>query len=129
MSTPRELTSFALIGVASNAVLYAMYLALTAGGLGHKTAMSVAFVAGVLWSYWFNRVWTFRHTGALTCSALRYAGTYAIAYAANVGALVVLVDIAHLAHETVMLALIVATAGLTFVLQKTWVFRSARASQ
>lgn len=125
MKTARQLVSFCAIGIASNGLLYLFYLALTGSGLGHKTAMTLAFATGVLWTYLLNRRWTFRHSGGIQRSAWRYAGTYLLAYALNVCALVILVDMAGLSHETVVLTLVVTTAGLTFLLQKLWVFEDA----
>ena len=122
MSTRRQLVSFGAVGIASNAALYALYLVVTAFGVGPKTAMTAVFLIGVLSTYALNRRWTFRHHGAVSASATRYAGAYLLAYVANAAALALLVDVAGLPHEAVMLGLIVATAALSFVLQKFWIF-------
>jgi putative flippase GtrA len=122
VTTARQLGVFAAVGISSNAMLYALYLVLTEAGAGHKAAMTAAFSAGVAMGYMLNRRWTFRHTGAARDSAMRYLVSYALAYIANVCAMVLLVDIAELPHQAVMLGLIVVTAAFTFVLQKHWVF-------
>lgn len=118
----QQLATFGAIGIASNAALYAVYLVLTELGVGPKSAMTAVFVLGVSCTYALNRRWTFRHDGAVAGSAVRYAGTYLFAYAMNVVALALLVDVANLPHRAAMLVLIVATAGVIFVLQKFWVF-------
>jgi len=120
--TLQQLVSFGAIGVASNAALYVLYLALTKFGVGPKTAMTAVFILGVCVTFALNRRWTFRHEGALGRSAVRYAGAYVLAYAINVAALALLVDGAGLPHRAVMLGLIVVTAGLIFAAQKLWVF-------
>jgi putative flippase GtrA len=122
MGTPRQLFSFGAIGIASNGALYLLYLALTSVGIGHKTAMTLVFAAGVLLTYALNRRWTFRHDGAVSGSARRYVGAYLLGYLANVAVLALLVDVMNFPHRAVMLILIFATAGLMFVLQKFWVF-------
>ncbi|HVS22899.1 MAG TPA: GtrA family protein [Gammaproteobacteria bacterium] len=122
MDTLRQLGSFGAIGIASNGALYVLYLALTAFGTGPKTAMTAVFALGVLATFALNRRWTFRHDGSVAGPAARYAGVYLLAYAANITALGLLVDVAGLPHQAVMLVLIVATAALVFVLQKFWVF-------
>ena len=125
MSTGKQFLTYAAIGVASNAALYVLYLGLTAAGFGHKTAMTVLFAAGMLWTFVLNRRLTFRQRGGAAVSAWRYASVYGLAYLANVGALALLVDRARLPHEAVMLVLIVATACLLFAAQKLWVFQGA----
>jgi putative flippase GtrA len=122
LSSRRQLLTFIAIGIASNAALYLAYLALTAGGVGHKTAMTALFAAGVSCTYLLNRNWTFGHTGEMRQSTRRYFGVYLLAYLGNMAALFLLVDIAQLPHRLVMLALIGATAAATFLLQKFWVF-------
>ena len=123
-STPahRQLLSFGVVGVVSNALTYALYLALTSVGVGHKTAMTLVFATSVASTYALNRRWTFSHSGSLARSAPRYLGIYALAYVGNLAALALLVDVAQLPHRLVMLALIVATACAMFLLQKFWVF-------
>jgi putative flippase GtrA len=122
MATRRQLISFGIVGLASNALTYALYLALTSVGVGHKTAMTFVFATSVASTYALNRRLTFDHGGPLLHSAQRYVGIYALAYVGNLAALALLVDAAHLPHRVVMLALIVATACVMFVLQKFWVF-------
>ena len=125
MSTRRQIVSFGLIGLASNGMLYVLYLALTALGVGHKLGLTLVFAAGVLCTYALNRRWTFRHDGGIGRSAGRYVGAYLIGYLANLAALALFVDVLKLPHRLVVLSLIVATAGLMFVLQKFWVFSGA----
>ena len=58
-----QVIRFAVVGFASNLVLYLVYLGLTSIGLGHKNAMSILYVVGVLQTFVFNNKWTFRHYG------------------------------------------------------------------
>jgi putative flippase GtrA len=118
----RQLLSFAAIGLVSNAATYGIYLTLTALVVGHKTAMTLVFAASVLSTYALNRRWTFRHRGPVAQSATRYVGIYTFAYVGNLVLLALLVDVAQLPHRLVMLALIIVTACLMFLLQKRWVF-------
>ena len=48
MSTLRQLVSFGMIGIVSNAALYVIYLVMTRLGVGPKTAMTAVFALGVL---------------------------------------------------------------------------------
>jgi putative flippase GtrA len=118
-----QLSRYAIVGLASNAVGYILYLGLTALGMGHKTAMTLLFVVGVLQTFVFNKRWSFEHRGAAGGALLRYSGIYGIAYLLNLAALIVLVDTAGMPHQLVQGVLILLLAGMLFLLQKYWVFR------
>jgi putative flippase GtrA len=123
VSAPGELARFGVVGVASNLVLYLLYLAATALGIGHKTAMTALYCLGVLQSFAFSRAWTFRHRGHAGGSLARYSAVYGAGYLLNLALLYALVDLAGIAHQPVQAALIALIALLTFLLQKYWVFR------
>ncbi|MBV5310569.1 GtrA family protein, partial [Chromatium okenii] len=56
-----QLSRYALVGVASNAFGYFLYLLLTNVGMGYKSAMSLLYIVGVAQTFIFNRSWSFRH--------------------------------------------------------------------
>lgn len=118
----RQLIRYGVVGIASNGVLYALYLVMTRYGIGPKLAMTIAYGAGVVQTFAFNRRWTFEHRGAVGSAFSRYVATYAIGYGTNLVALVMLVDHAGLPHRWVQAAMIVCIAALVFLLQKFWVF-------
>lgn len=118
----RQLIKYGVVGVASNGVLYLLYLLLTYLGLGHKTAMTLLYVVGVLQTYFFNRNWTFSHGGHVGVSLARYVAAYGLGYLVNLVALMVLVDRLGLPHRWVQGGMIFAVAGLLFLLQRYWVF-------
>ena len=126
--TRKQLLRYAFVGIASNALLYTIYLALTAAGMGPKSTMTLVYCAGVAATFVFNRHWTFAHDGSVPGAMLRYASTYLAVYLLNLGALRALVDMLGLPHRLVMLALIFINAGLIFLLQKHWVFAPPRAA-
>ena len=117
-----QFVRYATVGLLTNGLLFLSYLALTSFDIGPKTAMSTLYVPGVLLAFAANRYWTFRHQGAIPASMARYLATYALGYVLNFAALVVLVDRLGLPDDVVVLGLIVATACLLFVLQRSWVF-------
>jgi len=118
-----EFLRFALVGIASNAALFLLYLVMTQLGMGHKLAATLAYGLGVLQTFVFNRSWSFRHRGAAGPALGRYVVVYAAGYVLNMAALVLLVDRAQLPHEWVQGIVIIVLAVLLFVLQKAWVFR------
>ena len=119
----RQVSRYVTVGVLSNFGLYVGYLLLTFAGLGHKLAMSLLYVIGVLQTFAFNKRWSFEHRGPSSTPLLRYVLVYALGYAVNFAALVLLVDIAGAPHQLVQAGTIVAIAIGMFVLQKYWVFQ------
>lgn len=120
-----QFVCFAIVGLVSNVVLYIAYLLLTLGGLGHKLAMTLLYVVGILQTFYFNRRWSFQYTEAPRQSFTRYVGLYLMAWILNWLALTYLVDVLGLPHQWVQGVLIVVVAGLLFVIQRSWVFRPA----
>ena len=124
--TSRQFLTYASVGIASNATLYVVYLLLTSTGIGHKSAMSLCYFAGMLMTFALNRRYTFNHDGHVLGSAVRHAVMYALMYVANLGALVILVDVMQLPHRPVVLVCILLTACIMFLMQKLWVFPEGR---
>lgn len=122
MNTLRQLMRYGVVGLASNGLLYAVYLLLSAGGMGHKLAMTLMYCAGVAMTFVFNRSWTFRSNTAAAATFCRYVMTYAAGYVFNLISLWLLVDVSGLPHRQTMAALIIVTAALIFTAQKFWVF-------
>ena len=120
--TRGQFLRYALVGLASNLILYLAYLGLTALALGPKTAMSLLYALGVAQTFLFNRKWSFRHAGGLHGAFARYVAAYAFGYLLNLAALWLAVDRLSLPHEIVQGVMILSLAILLFLLQKYWVF-------
>ena len=115
---------FIIVGLASNLILYLIYLVLTYVGIGHKTAMTLLYLIGTLQTFLFNKHWTFEYRGSSQVVFIRYLATYGFGYLLNLLVLMLLVDRLRLPHELVQGIMIFVLAGLLFLLQKIWVFRS-----
>lgn len=115
---------FAVVGLASNAVLYLVYLGMTTAGLGPKLAMSLVYGIGVAQTFLFNKRWTFNHSGRHDAALLRYLSLYAGGYLVNLLVLAWLVDGLAYPHQIVQGIMILALAGCFFLLQKFWVFKN-----
>jgi putative flippase GtrA len=113
---------YGVVGIASNLLLYLLYLCITFVGVGHKTAMSVIYVAGILQTFLANRRWTFRHEGAANEALIRYVLAYLAGYIINLLFLLVFVDSLGLPHQGVQAVAILLVAGILFFIQKFWVF-------
>jgi putative flippase GtrA len=116
---------YALVGLASNALLYGFYIALTSIGTEPKLAMTLLYALGVAQSFVFNKRWSFRHGGRFRPTFARYCATYAVGYVINFFALLLLADRLGFPHQLVQGIMIVLLAFMLFALQKLWVFRDA----
>ena len=121
-----QLFRYAAVGIGSNVVLYLAYLLITSLGIGHKTAMTLLYVVGILQTFLLNRRWTFNHNGKVHSTFIRYVITYAMGYLINLIALYILVDRYGLPHQVMQGILIFTVAVFLFLLQKFWVFRNTQ---
>ena len=122
-SVRTQLSRYAVVGIVSNAMLYAIYLVLTHFGIEPKLAMTATFVVGVTQTFMLNRSWTFSYRGSNSRAYARYWVAYGVAYGVNFLLLVVLVDKLGFRHEIVQGVLILAIAVLLFAAQRLWIFR------
>ncbi|MBV5308785.1 GtrA family protein [Chromatium okenii] len=121
-----QLSRYALVGVASNAFGYFLYLSAIWLGAGPKTAMTWLYLLGILQTFFFNKDWSFQFGGAAAPALARYAALYALGYAINFLAIMLLVDYIKLPHQWVMAGLIFYMAIFFFLGQKFWVFNYLR---
>lgn len=117
-----QFLKFSAVGLASNAILYFGYLALTAMGTAPKLAMSILYVFGVLQTFVLNRKWTFESDGNRRTAMGRYVAMYAVGYVANYTILSVFVGRFGFPHQAVQLAAIMILALAFFVTARYWVF-------
>ncbi len=117
-----QFSRYAIVGLASNAIGYVIYIVLTGLGLGPKLAMSVVYGIGILQTFLFNKQWTFGHRGAGGSVFARYCFVYGLGYVINLLALILLVDQAGLQHQWVQGVMILVVAVVLFAAQRYWVF-------
>jgi putative flippase GtrA len=123
MNTRDQFIRYVIVGLASNASIYALYWILTALGMGPKLAMSLLYLVGVLQTFVFNRSWTFRYGGLGRPAFQRHVALYLIGYAIQLLLLGLMVDTLHWQHQWVMGGVIILMAMFFFLGQKLWVFR------
>jgi putative flippase GtrA len=121
-----QLSRYAVVGLASNAIGYLLYLLLTLSGMGPKSAMSLLYIVGVAQTFFLNRSWSFEHREKFSSALLRYIVAYAFGYVLNLAALLLLVDTWGWPHQWVQGVMIFVIAGVLFLLQRYWVFRSSK---
>jgi putative flippase GtrA len=125
LNTQRQLLRYAVVGIGSNVILYLAYLLLTGLGLGHKTAMTVLYLVGILQTFLLNRYWTFADQGKFRGALIRYVIVYLLGYLVNFSGLYIFVDVMGFAHQLIQAVMIFVVAALQFLLQRLWVFKRA----
>lgn len=125
-ATSGQFLRYAFVGLVSNLLLYLAYLGLTVWGLGHKTAMTLVYVLGVLSTFVANRAWSFKHQGIAQTAFVRYLIAYILGYLLNLGLLWLAVDRLRLPHQWIQAGAIVAVAVSLFLMHKFWVFAPSR---
>ena len=114
---------YVVVGLGSNLVLFLLYLALTAKGMGHLLAMTLVYALGVVIGFALNRSWTFAHKGQWSPAMVRYVIAYILGYCFNLCMLFLLVNVMGFLHQPSQGGLILLTAVFLFLLQKYWVFK------
>ena len=117
-----QLIRYGLVGVASNAAIYLVYLLLTYLGMEAKSAMTLVYLIGASIGFVGNRKWTFAHRGDSRSAALRYVLAHVFGYMLNFLILYTFVDRFGYAHQWVQAAAIIIVAAFLFVIFKYFVF-------
>jgi dolichol-phosphate mannosyltransferase len=113
---------FCAVGASGYAVNLAVYAALLAAGLHYLAAAAISFLVAALSNYVWNRVWTFRTSGApVLGQGARALVVSALSLGANQLFLVVLVaaGAGHLAGQAVAILLV---TPFSFTANKLWAF-------
>lgn len=124
----KQLLRFALVGVLNTVVGYAvifacMYLA----GLGPVVSNVVGYAFGLVVSYTLNRTFTFRSAAGKKREIVRFLSIFMVAYLANIGVLMLLIDHLDVHKGWAQLAAGVVYTVLFYVLSKYYVFAASHA--
>jgi putative flippase GtrA len=123
----REAVRFAIVGLAQNALNVAVFALATGVGVHFRLAAVVAAIAALIVSFAFNRAWTFPGRGTpLHHQGARYALVFAAAVALGIVLLSLFVEVAGVPEVAAQVAAILIVAPLSFLAQRTWVFRPGR---
>lgn len=119
----RTLLRYGLIGILTNLIIFAGYLALTFVGTGPKVAMTITYSVGAFIGFLGNKKWTFMHVGNVKTAAIRFTVAHGCGYLLNYLILFTFVDKLAYPHQWVQAGSIVLVAAFLFLLFKFWVFR------
>jgi putative flippase GtrA len=123
-----RLSRFAVVGVATNALFYALYLGLTRLLVPPEIAGSLVYLGAVCFSYFLNAGWSFSGRTRARGSSVRYGVAYGLGYLFYIALFTALSRLAGWPHELVQLIAIVCVAAFQFLLLNYWVFRGTAAN-
>jgi putative flippase GtrA len=90
---PSVAMRFGVVGLANTMVgLLTIYLLKWPGGLGNTAANLGGYCVGLAMGFVLNRSWTFYHSGLWLPAFVRFFLVFVVAYATNLGMVLVLID-------------------------------------
>jgi putative flippase GtrA len=120
-----QLAKFGVVGASGYGVNLAVYaLLLKQAHLHYLLAATGSFLVAVTNNYTWNRLWTFRHQrGHVGYQGLRFLIVAGVAYLANLGLLLVLVEVLSIGKIVAQAMAIILVTPLNFIGNKLWSFR------
>lgn len=119
-----EAVRFGFVGLLQNGLNVAVFALATSLGVHYRGAAVIAGLVAFLVSFLLNRTWTF--TGQATPAGpqgARYLVVFAAAIALGVVLLTLFVEVTGIPAVAGQVAAIIVVAPLSFLAQRTWVFR------
>lgn len=112
----KEYTGFLLVGATNTLLTYVLYVFLIAF-LSYKLAYSVAYVCGILISYYLNSRVTFQEPVSLA-KFIKYPLVYVVQYVLGIVILYICIDLLHMSEWLAPLVVVFINLPVTFVLSK-----------
>jgi putative flippase GtrA len=120
-----QIIRFGLVGLISNGVAYAVYLALTAAGMDPYAAATVVYVVALAVGFAGHRKVTFAHQGRLGRAAVSYLVAYAIGYLIDIALLTIGMNVLGQSHVIAQAEAVVVVAMYLYVALRLFVFTSS----
>ena len=124
----RNFARFCLVGLSNTALSFALFAVLLRSGLPASAAQSLAYAAGIAWSFAWNRRWVFGHRRAISSSLAPFVTLQLALLAASSGLIGLCVDILRLPPAASWLAIMAVVTVANFLLLRVWVFADRAAA-
>lgn len=124
--TVPQFVRFVIVGVASNALGYGLYLVLTAVGMVPSHAVTAIYFTSATLAYFGNKSVTFVSNASGWSTGVRYIIAQLIGYAINIALLSTLHDYYGYSHQLVQLFAIGVVAVYLFITLKVFVFQDTQ---
>lgn len=120
--TIHQFISYAFIGLVSNFLGFGCYYVLTYLFSSPKLTMTLLYSIGSIVSFFANRRFTFKHSGQIGVSGIRFVLVQFLGYLLNLSLLLLFVDYLGYKHQMVQAIAIFVVAIFLFVLSRYFVF-------
>lgn len=125
-----DLLRFVLVGASNTALGYLMFagfLWVLGDGPGRAgLAQLFAYCVGTLWSFYWNRRWTFRSSGKVKSEGIRFVGLQAVLALTSSGAIAFLSAQLTISVHIIWVLVTAVITAVNFVVSKYVVFRGGR---
>jgi putative flippase GtrA len=122
----RRVARFLAVGVLNTAFGYAIFALLVLAGLSPQPSLMIATVLGVSFNFFSFGKLVFSQKSTLGAAG-RFGAVYLVSYGMNASMLEVLIARMGLPPLTAQLLCLPAVVALTYLLMRTFVFRTNRA--
>jgi putative flippase GtrA len=123
-----QFLKFGIVGLSNTAIFYAIYSLLVYINLHYLLASSIAFVVGVLNSFYWNSRYVFKNPERkrnILKSLLRiFLAAFFTGFILQNTLLYVLISLVGISKYVAPLFCLIVTVPLNFILNKFWVFRN-----
>lgn len=126
--TLQQFFNYALIGVLTNVLGYAIYLTLNYLWSAPKLTMTALYFVGASIGFLANRRFTFRHDGGIGVTGIRYLLAQVAGYLLNLVLLLLFVDWFDFPHQIVQAIAIIVVAIFLFIVLRFFVFAPSLAA-
>jgi putative flippase GtrA len=122
---PRQFVRYLVVGVANTALSFLVYRLLLVAGTPYVIAAPLAFIAGAVNGYVFNRRWTYAAPDSRRARVLYFAFA-AIGAAATSGLVLLVVRTAGVGRGEAYLVAVPPVTVATFLANRFWTFVEPR---
>lgn len=131
--TDAKFRKFLIVGVSNTLIAYLVFISAVTLFAGRPwrgaLAQIIAYAVATVWSYCWNRAWSFRSTGAVRAEATRFVLAQGGCLAVSSAAIGLLVDISGFPPTPAWVVVTAAVVLLNFAILRSWVFRPAGAAR
>lgn len=120
----KQVVKFGIVGISNTAIDVAVYWLFTRfGHLYYLAAAIISFLIANIWSYAWNRRWTFHNDSrAIIRQYLKFLAANVIAILFNLGILFILVDFFAVDDLIAKVAASIVVGLVNFLINKKWAF-------